>query len=74
LKLKPEDKFLYAAVYSLFQVPIILIGFAGLGGAHIPPQVSAWIAVFILTLNSAVNPLLYTISSIGLNRLDMPIK
>ncbi|KAK2157989.1 hypothetical protein LSH36_179g02007 [Paralvinella palmiformis] len=46
-------------------VPIILIGFAALGGARIPPQVSAWIAVFILPLNSAMNPLLYTISNLN---------
>ena len=45
-------------------MPIILIGFAALAGAKIPPEVSAWIAVFILPLNSAVNPLLYTISAI----------
>ncbi|KAI0227369.1 hypothetical protein LSAT2_022198, partial [Lamellibrachia satsuma] len=46
-------------------VPIILIGFASLGGVYVPPQVSAWIAVFILPLNSAVNPLIYTISAIN---------
>ena len=45
-------------------MPIILIGFAALGGAKIHPQVSAWIAVFILPLNSAVNPILFTISAI----------
>lgn len=41
-----------------------MIGFAALGGAKIHPQVSAWIAVFILPLNSAVNPILFTISAI----------
>ena len=50
------------------QVPIIIIGFAALGGVTIAPVVSAWIAVFILPLNSAVNPLLYTISTIDLKR------
>ncbi|KAK2192054.1 hypothetical protein NP493_40g08029 [Ridgeia piscesae] len=50
------------------QVPIILIGFAALGGAYVPPDVSAWIAVFVLPLNSAVNPLLYTISAIDCRR------
>nr|XP_006819774.1 PREDICTED: G-protein coupled receptor GRL101-like [Saccoglossus kowalevskii] len=44
-------------------VPIILLGFASLGGAVIPPRVYAWVAVFVLPLNSAINPLLYTIST-----------
>ncbi|XP_063432567.1 G-protein coupled receptor GRL101-like isoform X1 [Mytilus trossulus] len=44
-------------------VPIILLGFASLGGAHVPQQVYAWIAVFVLPLNSAINPVLYTIST-----------
>ncbi|XP_060551778.1 G-protein coupled receptor GRL101-like [Ruditapes philippinarum] len=44
-------------------VPIILLGFASLGGAEIPIEVFAWVAVFVLPLNSAVNPVLYTIST-----------
>ncbi|XP_046351101.2 G-protein coupled receptor GRL101-like [Haliotis rufescens] len=44
-------------------VPIILLGFASLGGAMVPSQVYAWIAVFVLPLNSAINPVLYTIST-----------
>ncbi|XP_052762517.1 G-protein coupled receptor GRL101-like isoform X2 [Mya arenaria] len=44
-------------------VPIILLGFASLGGARIPTEVFAWVAVFILPLNSAINPVLYTIST-----------
>ncbi|XP_070533608.1 G-protein coupled receptor GRL101-like [Ptychodera flava] len=44
-------------------VPIILLGLASLGGAVIPPQVYAWIAVFVLPLNSALNPVLYTLST-----------
>ncbi len=54
----------YLALY-LPQLPIILLGFAGLGGASIDPQVSAWIAVFVLPLNSAVNPVLYTVSAVS---------
>ncbi|XP_071804159.1 uncharacterized protein [Asterias amurensis] len=42
-------------------IPIILLGVASLGGAYIPPQVYAWIAVFVLPVNSAVNPMLYTL-------------
>ncbi|CAG5122918.1 unnamed protein product, partial [Candidula unifasciata] len=44
-------------------VPIIFLGFASLGGANASNYVYAWIAVFILPLNSAVNPLLYTLST-----------
>ncbi|XP_041362016.1 G-protein coupled receptor GRL101-like [Gigantopelta aegis] len=44
-------------------VPIILLGFISLGGVHVTTEVYAWIAVFILPLNSAVNPVLYTIST-----------
>ncbi|XP_022249380.1 G-protein coupled receptor GRL101-like, partial [Limulus polyphemus] len=44
-------------------MPIILLGVASLGGATIPPQVFAWVAVFVLPLNAAVNPLLYTLST-----------
>ncbi|XP_069137842.1 G-protein coupled receptor GRL101-like [Argopecten irradians] len=44
-------------------VPIILLGFASLADARVPPQVYAWIAVFVLPLNSAINPVLYTIST-----------
>ena len=43
--------------------PISLLGIAALAGARIPPQVYAWVAVFILPLNSALNPLLYTVST-----------
>ncbi|XP_038051676.1 G-protein coupled receptor GRL101-like isoform X2 [Patiria miniata] len=42
-------------------VPIILLGVASLGGAKIPPQVYAWVAVFVLPVNSAINPMLYTL-------------
>ncbi|XP_022091156.1 G-protein coupled receptor GRL101-like [Acanthaster planci] len=41
--------------------PIILLGVASLGGANIPNEVYAWIAVFVLPVNSAVNPMLYTL-------------
>ncbi|BFZ20881.1 hypothetical protein BsWGS_23920 [Bradybaena similaris] len=44
-------------------VPIILLGFASLAGANASNSVYAWIAVFILPLNSALNPLLYTLST-----------
>ena len=45
-------------------VPIIFTAFLALGGVQVNPQVSMWMAVFILPLNSAVNPFLYTFSMI----------
>ena len=37
---------------------------AAIGGATITSEVYAWVVVFLLPLNSAINPLLYTISAI----------
>ena len=45
--------------------PLIFVAFLSLGGVQIDPQVSKWMTVFILPLNSAVNPFLYTLSMIG---------
>ena len=42
----------------------MVIGFTALGGTPIPSQVSAWVAVFILPLNAAINPIVYTISAL----------
>ncbi|XP_069948174.1 G-protein coupled receptor GRL101 isoform X2 [Cherax quadricarinatus] len=44
-------------------LPIILLGVVSLAGVTIPPQVFAWVAVFVLPLNAAINPLLYTVST-----------
>ncbi|KAK6624142.1 hypothetical protein RUM44_011000 [Polyplax serrata] len=44
-------------------VPIILLGILSLNGVSVPSQVFAWIAVFVLPLNAAVNPIFYTIST-----------
>ncbi|XP_045121392.1 G-protein coupled receptor GRL101-like [Portunus trituberculatus] len=44
-------------------LPIILLGVVSLAGVTIPPQVFAWVAVFVLPLNAAINPLLYTLST-----------
>ena len=44
-------------------MPLILTGIISLGGGKIPPQVSAWMAVFILPINSALNPILYSLSA-----------
>ncbi|XP_075225702.1 G-protein coupled receptor GRL101-like [Lycorma delicatula] len=44
-------------------VPIILLGIVSLAGYTVPPQVFAWVAVFVLPLNAAINPVLYTLST-----------
>ena len=42
-------------------IPIILMTIFSMSGKPIPDEVSAWVAVFVLPLNSALNPILYTI-------------
>jgi len=49
-------------------IPIIIIGIASLLGMEYSPSVYAWIAVFVLPLNSALNPILYTISTANFRR------
>lgn len=49
-------------------IPIIIIGIASLLGMEASPTVYAWIAVFVLPLNSALNPILYTISTANFRR------
>lgn len=49
-------------------IPIIIIGIASLSGMEAPPAVYAWVAVFVLPLNSALNPILYTISTTNFRR------
>ncbi|XP_076337088.1 uncharacterized protein LOC143239649 [Tachypleus tridentatus] len=41
-------------------IPIILIKIISFTGVTIQPELNAWIAVFLLPVNSALNPLLYT--------------
>ena len=45
-------------------MPIMILSCMALSGVFIPAVVSAWVAVFVLPLNSALNPFLYTISTI----------
>ncbi|KAL9955436.1 hypothetical protein ACROYT_G036764 [Oculina patagonica] len=49
-------------------IPIIIIGMASLLGMEASPTVYAWVAVFVLPLNSALNPILYTISTTNFRR------
>ena len=45
--------------------PIILMSIASLFGVRIPAHVSAWVAIIVLPINSAINPILYTIANIN---------
>ncbi|KAI5737359.1 hypothetical protein M8J76_012726 [Diaphorina citri] len=53
-------------------VPIITLGLLSVAGLSIPPQVFAWIAVFVLPLNAAVNPVLYTLSTTSFLKSSAP--
>ncbi|XP_048513658.1 relaxin receptor 1 isoform X2 [Athalia rosae] len=44
-------------------VPIIILKIAAMTNYPVPPDLHAWIVVFILPVNSAVNPLLYTFTT-----------
>ncbi|XP_033745945.1 uncharacterized protein LOC117331366 [Pecten maximus] len=57
---------LFLVVFSDFLCwfPLGIMGIMALSGHHIPPEVYAWAAVFILPINSALNPILYTFSAI----------
>ncbi|KAL8594721.1 hypothetical protein ACOMHN_051667 [Nucella lapillus] len=44
--------------------PIGLMGLLAAGGVAIPAQVNVWLAVFVLPLNSALNPYLYTLNAL----------
>ncbi|XP_041461945.1 uncharacterized protein LOC121413255 isoform X2 [Lytechinus variegatus] len=50
-------------------MPIIIMALLSLSGAvDIPQEMYAWVAVFILPVNSAANPYLYTISTLERTR------
>lgn len=44
-------------------LPIIAITILALFQIHVPHETIAWIAVFVLPLNSAMNPIIYTIAT-----------
>ena len=51
-------------------MPIIILGILSLTGDFRDPKHDAkvWIAVFVLPVNSAINPILYTFSTLGVRR------
>nr|XP_042905394.1 uncharacterized protein LOC107445139 [Parasteatoda tepidariorum] len=55
---------LIALTNSMCWCPVIVMGLLAMFGVNIPGEVYAWTAIFVLPLNSATNPLIYTISSL----------
>ncbi|XP_038053125.1 uncharacterized protein LOC119725675 [Patiria miniata] len=56
-------------------MPVIIMGILSLAGVLvIPSVVYAWTAVFILPMNSALNPYLYTISAMQLRNRRVGVK
>ena len=51
---------LIVATNFLCWFPIIIMGLMAIGGQTLPAAVYSWTAVFVLPLNSATNPLVYT--------------
>ncbi|XP_044763229.1 relaxin receptor 2 [Coccinella septempunctata] len=48
---------------SLCWVPVIIVKMTALSGVAIPQDLYAWLAIFILPINSALNPILYTLTT-----------
>ncbi|XP_044260408.1 relaxin receptor 2 [Tribolium madens] len=44
-------------------VPVIVVKLVALAGYPIPQDLYAWLAIFILPINSALNPVLYTLTT-----------
>ncbi|XP_068718037.1 uncharacterized protein [Montipora capricornis] len=57
-------------------MPVIIIGILSLTGKLYDPKqlVYVWIAVFVLPVNSAINPILYTFSTINTRKKMKPVK
>ncbi|XP_038059677.1 relaxin receptor 2-like isoform X1 [Patiria miniata] len=45
-------------------MPIIIVKFVALGGVSVSNSVYAWFAIFVLPINSALNPILYTMTTV----------
>uniref|UniRef100_A0A336KL88 CSON012960 protein n=1 Tax=Culicoides sonorensis TaxID=179676 RepID=A0A336KL88_CULSO len=44
-------------------LPVIVVKLAALGGVSISPFIYAWLAVLVLPINSALNPIIYTLTT-----------
>uniref|UniRef100_A0A2C9LCI7 G-protein coupled receptors family 1 profile domain-containing protein n=1 Tax=Biomphalaria glabrata TaxID=6526 RepID=A0A2C9LCI7_BIOGL len=56
--------FLFIAFDFMCWFPVGILGFLSLKGHIFDREVYAWIAVFVLPINSALNPIIYTIPAI----------
>ncbi|ELT92799.1 hypothetical protein CAPTEDRAFT_228056 [Capitella teleta] len=52
--------FLVISTNFLIWLPLIVVGAMALWGYHVSTSFSAWISIFIVPLNAAINPYLYT--------------
>ncbi|XP_071800952.1 uncharacterized protein [Asterias amurensis] len=55
---------LIVATDLLCWMPIIVVKFIALGGVLVSQSVYAWFAIFVLPINSALNPILYTMTTV----------
>ncbi|GIX92490.1 hypothetical protein CDAR_400453 [Caerostris darwini] len=55
--------FFIVATDFLCWVPIVFIKVIAMGGVPIQEDLYAWVAVFLLPVNSAINPILYTLTT-----------
>ncbi|CAH1781175.1 unnamed protein product [Owenia fusiformis] len=46
-------------------VPISILGFLALQGVQLPGEIFAYISIFVLPINSAINPMIYTFSNLS---------
>ena len=46
-------------------VSVLVTGIMSLAGYPIPGEVYAWTIVFVLPVNSALNPILYTVAAVN---------
>ncbi|KAJ8954184.1 hypothetical protein NQ318_005779 [Aromia moschata] len=44
-------------------VPVVIVKILALSGVPIPQDLYAWLAIFVLPINSALNPVLYTLTT-----------
>ncbi len=52
---------------------LYISGMAALRGTTIPGEVYAWIIVFVLPVNSAINPILYTFAAHNPLKVCIPL-
>ncbi|XP_023931515.1 G-protein coupled receptor GRL101-like [Lingula anatina] len=66
LVLITTDRMIAIVFYFVCWGPVVLLGFLSMANVPIAPQVSNWVAVFVMPFNSAINPYLYTLANVKL--------